>query len=145
MSTMTQLEKDLRAIRRKVQATHWIKGAYYRVFKRENSTTGKRCYCLAGLVNVQAGADPRMPQELTGHRLVDPTMPVYTWENAEVCSRARQMGVAILTAFHTTFPRRKPADTIEAFNDRAGTKREDVVAILDTAIERAKAEREAVA
>lgn len=127
---MTKREQvaALRRIRKQVEKTHWVKGAWEKI-TRVAGGSDKRCGCLAGLINMECGIEPSVSsRDLLARSSAWPTTPGR--------EKARELVQAVWTAIHVKNPYTK-TESIESWNDRNLTKREDVIEVLDIAIENA--------
>jgi hypothetical protein len=138
---------QLRQIRDMVASTHWIRGSYkkeagqwhYDEATDKGTLLDKDCYCLAGLINFACDLSPGT---LVGTGLTgipdrgDVVLPEVTFMDPRR-KRARRLGELVIAAINDT--RTRSVKTIEPWNDAKSRRREDIIAVLDRAIEKAEA------
>lgn len=138
--------EGLEAIEELVQQTHWIKDNYEETHCPMLDAEGKHVhiggeplykagFCLAGLINKQAGLEAG---HMTGSMLIRDSLGGMWFDSDEGrarCELAQAMGRPVFEAIkqHPTYNPREH-DGIENWNDSDGTNREIVVEVVRTAI-----------
>lgn len=123
--------KLLQKARRLVTGTHWIKGKY------SCSIDDKDCWCLVGLLNHVQGVDPNSGaavaldrDSLLRQKEMIAAGPAY-FTTTDL--PRRRIFYTIAKAIRTASPR-TAASSIESWNDRRQTTREDVLKVIDLAL-----------
>lgn len=117
---LSKKDKDvLRRIRDKIEASHWMKGGYYRVVQ-SGPNKGKEKFCLVGFVNHETLSFDEV-------YLGSQRRKFLTTEKPRRRDRIlRTLEHALKETNHTT--------NIENFNDAPSTRRKDVLRVIDTAL-----------
>lgn len=127
----------LKKARRLVTETHWVKQSYCRA---DATVPGKECYCLAGLVNHVLDREPGSGSSIgTTKEQLEKEARFFVevkedraWHPADLVRK--KLFYAVASAIRKSNPRSRTT-SIESWNDRILTTREDVIHILDLALE----------
>ena len=135
----------LEQIHKSVKSTHWIK-KLYAGFKPDDPNETKECYCLAGHINVASGLSAA---QLAGTQLTKSPEEQGSYggvfaDNNPQRRLANQVGRLMFAAIKEYDPKTR-MDSIEGWNDRRRTTREDVLAVVKIALKAAKKDAKKVA
>lgn len=133
------LKKDiaaLRKIRKMVEATHWIKGAYYEPADPNHDDDDdyygggpeKDSYCLVGFVNMVTGLEgDRLYLDSSATKFSRYDVKINEYVDEELPPQRARLLEALSGAIKARAPR---VTAIEQYNDRPSTKRKDIVSLL---------------
>lgn len=120
-------QAKLRRIRKMVSRTHWTQRAY-----QDWSEDGdKPLYCLVGFVNHVVDFDPEIESAEDDAEILD-----WGADPSKVKMRRRLLRAIEEGIVRHTKRKSKPGHLfIEQFNDKKKTTRDDILAVLDAALE----------